>query len=116
MFRASTTLARTSLKRGISTASAVQAINGTLTRTASSLGYWARVGKELAKEVYVRENLQFPKLKDWPLAQKELWSLERIRSMKLDEAARFGLILAELAGFFAIGEVIGKRNLIGYKV
>jgi hypothetical protein len=81
--------------------------------------YNAAVARELVKEIWKRENLSPPSLAQIEearsLIQKSLsWSY--VRSLSLYDYAKIGIHSVEMAGFFFIGEVIGRRSLIGYNV
>jgi len=81
--------------------------------------YNAAVVKELVKEVWKKEDLSPPSLAQIEEArtyvQKTLhWKY--IKSLSLYDYARIGIRSVEVAGFFFIGEVIGRRSLIGYNV
>lgn len=41
--------------------------------------------------------------------------LNRVRNMNRQQWASVGVISAEVLGFFTVGEIIGKRKLIGYR-
>jgi F-type H+-transporting ATPase subunit g len=81
--------------------------------------YWGRVTKELGKEVYTKENLAPPKLTQWDSARKEFWQLfvwRNVREWKMNDVAKGAVVGVELLGLFTIGEVVGRRSLIGYNV
>ncbi|CAG8496438.1 8805_t:CDS:2 [Paraglomus brasilianum] len=81
--------------------------------------YNAAVVKELVKEVWKREDLSPPSLAQIEEARTYLQKTIRwkyIKSLSLYDYARIGIRSVEVAGFFFIGEVIGRRSLIGYNV
>lgn len=41
--------------------------------------------------------------------------LTRIRNANRQQMVSAGIIFAEVLGFFTIGEIIGKRKLVGYR-
>ncbi|CAG8448480.1 2241_t:CDS:2 [Acaulospora morrowiae] len=78
--------------------------------------YNAKVLKELAKEVYIKENLRPPNQSQiseaWEALKSLKWSY--IKNASVKDIKIFGVRSLECLGFFAIGEVIGRRSLIGY--
>lgn len=41
--------------------------------------------------------------------------LSRIRNVNREQLISSGIIFAEVLGFFSIGEIIGKRKIVGYR-
>ncbi|CAG8506698.1 11538_t:CDS:2, partial [Scutellospora calospora] len=72
--------------------------------------YNALVIKELAKEVYIKEGLRPPTISEISQAWSNLKSI-RLQEIGLKDAARIAIRSVEVLGFFAIGEIIGRRNL-----
>ncbi|CAG8590827.1 3734_t:CDS:2 [Dentiscutata erythropus] len=79
--------------------------------------YNALVIKELAKEVYIKEGLRPPTTSEISQAWSNLRSigLNDLKGIGLRDAARAVIRSVEVIGFFAIGEMIGRGSLIGYK-
>ncbi|RIB07800.1 mitochondrial ATP synthase g subunit-domain-containing protein [Gigaspora rosea] len=79
--------------------------------------YNALVIKELAKEVYIKEGLRPPTMSEISQVWSNLQSfgLKDLKEIGLRDAARIVIRSVEVFGFFAIGEMIGRRSLIGYK-
>ena len=95
----------------------IQRCTHRLTATTTSTLNALRITKYVAREVYRREHLQPPKLDQWPQARSELYSYlkwDYIRGMRREDWLRVGVVGVELVGFFCIGEVVGRRNLVGY--
>jgi len=40
--------------------------------------------------------------------------LDRVRGASRQDIATIGVLLAELLGFFTVGEMIGRRKIVGY--
>jgi len=96
--------------------------------------YWSKVVGELAKEVWKREQMRPPSahqfqttFSHWYAQGKNLLSqapkidymalLQQTREKtNLQTLAYAGVFGAQVWGFFALGEIIGRRNLIGYSV
>ncbi|KAJ1968988.1 ATP synthase subunit G atp20 [Dispira parvispora] len=81
--------------------------------------YWSRVTKEIAKEVYKKEDLAPPSLADYSAARKQLEDLfksEALKKLTRDDLIKAAVVGIEIAGFFWIGEIIGRRSLVGYDV
>ncbi|GFZ43293.1 hypothetical protein JCM24511_01012 [Saitozyma sp. JCM 24511] len=98
-------------------------------RVGSALGsyrepivYNAKVAASLARQVYQAERLAPPtKLHDWATAYAQIWSrASNINFWRdvLKTGAWAGLAVAglEAYGIFKLGEIIGRRNLVGYKI
>ncbi|KAK9763819.1 hypothetical protein K7432_009191 [Basidiobolus ranarum] len=97
----------------------IQGSSSRLVNMTGSLGYNFRVAKEIAKQVYVKEGLAPPTTAQFNQAKEQFqrsldWTI--IRELTLKQVAQKAVIGVEIAGFFFIGEVIGRRNLIGYDV
>lgn len=41
--------------------------------------------------------------------------VERVKALDKKDAAAVGVVVAEIVGFFTVGEIIGKRKVIGYR-
>lgn len=81
--------------------------------------YNLNVTRELAKLVYVRESLQPPTL----AAVREVYSILWTRAINPEfwrgavrsgEIARIGIYGIEAYTIFKVGEIIGRRSLVGY--
>ncbi|KAF9257661.1 hypothetical protein L218DRAFT_990939 [Marasmius fiardii PR-910] len=82
--------------------------------------YNLAVARELVKHVYRAERLSPPKSVDavreaygtlWSRASnREYW----VNAMRSGEIARIGVYALEAYGIFKIGEIIGRRSLVGY--
>ncbi|CAG8508055.1 1834_t:CDS:2 [Paraglomus occultum] len=121
---------RFSQVRFASTTAAVAEKSGQVTKGVQNLAtkiaalrkpilYNAAVVRELVKEVWKREDLSPPSLAQIEEARSYLQKTlhwKHIKSLSLYDYARIGVRSAEVAGFFFIGEVIGRRSLIGYNV
>ncbi|ETW82530.1 mitochondrial F1F0-ATP synthase, subunit G/ATP20 [Heterobasidion irregulare TC 32-1] len=86
------------------------------------LTYNLSVTREVLKQIYVAERLQPPTsvsqvtsayLTLWRRAASPSYWREVARS---GEWARIGVYAAEAYGIYKIGEIIGRRSLVGYKV
>jgi F-type H+-transporting ATPase subunit g len=85
--------------------------------------YQSRVAFEIAKETARREQLGFPKASDWEQAKKEAldaaknWQrIRQIRNLTKEDVGRAAVAGIEIFGFFLVGEIIGRRSLVGYKL
>ncbi|CAG8510031.1 5020_t:CDS:2, partial [Acaulospora colombiana] len=101
------------------TEKASNAAKGTLSKIAGfqkPIVYNARVLKEIAKEVYVKENLRPPSAAQISEVWEGLKSIRPsdINKLSSDDIKTIGVRSLECLGFFIIGEVIGRRGLIGY--
>ncbi|KAI8643922.1 mitochondrial ATP synthase g subunit-domain-containing protein [Parasitella parasitica] len=78
-----------------------------------------KVAVEVAKQVYTKEGMAFPTGAQFTQAQQSLQNTLKISNLKnltFSDVAKGGVILAEIYTFFLIGEIVGRRNLIGYNV
>jgi F-type H+-transporting ATPase subunit g len=81
--------------------------------------YNAKVTAEIAKQVYTKEGMAFPTGAQFSQAQQtlqETLKIKNLKSLKFSDVAKGGVIFAEIYTFFLIGEIVGRRNLIGYNV
>lgn len=82
--------------------------------------YDAKVVGEIAKQVYTKERMNFPSGQQFSEAQqyvkKDLFNASTWKNLTKQDVAKGAVVAAELYTFFLIGEVVGRRNLIGYKV
>lgn len=84
--------------------------------------YNLSVGRELLKQVYIAEGLRPPaSLPTITSAYATLWSRATNPAywreiMRSGEWQRVGVYALEAYGIFKIGEIIGRRQLVGYGV
>jgi len=83
--------------------------------------YNLQVTRELLKQVYVAERLQIPHWTTFVSEYGLLWS--RVRNpaflrelVRSGEWMKVGVYAVEGYGIFKIGEIIGRRSLVGYNV
>ncbi|KAF9429547.1 hypothetical protein BGZ94_010317 [Podila epigama] len=99
----------------------------TATQTASKLSgpivYNARVAGQVAKQVYIREGMAPPSAAQFETAKQatlkfaqEARSANTWKNISKDQYIKAGLVAAEAYAFFLVGEIIGRRNFIGYNV
>ncbi|KAE8355357.1 mitochondrial ATP synthase g subunit-domain-containing protein [Aspergillus coremiiformis] len=96
--------------------------------------YYSKVGLELAKLVFRGQNMTPPNLATFqsyfqplinafrsPAALKNANFISpaniaaRIRGANKQEIALAGVTLAEVIGFFTVGEMVGRMNIVGYR-
>ncbi|KAF7730975.1 hypothetical protein EC973_001021 [Apophysomyces ossiformis] len=101
----------------------VSSLQGTFSKLIAfqkPLVYKAKVAGEIAKQVYVKEGMAFPTAEQFAQAQQSIKQNASLSALKLNFSwrcvAQGGVVAAELYTFFLIGEIIGRRNLIGYNV
>ncbi|CAO3585413.1 unnamed protein product [Absidia cylindrospora] len=81
--------------------------------------YNTKVVGEVAKQVYTKEGMSFPTGAQFTEAQnfvKKNANVNSLKSVTWNNVAKGGVVLAEIYTFFLIGEIVGRRNLIGYDV
>ncbi|KAG2177277.1 hypothetical protein NQZ79_g7399 [Umbelopsis isabellina] len=81
--------------------------------------YNSKVAAEIAKTVYKKEGMAFPSGQQFSEArtyvEKNL-NRNAFKGLTLRDIAKGGVVAAEIYTFFLIGEIVGRRNLIGYNV
>ncbi|TGZ82749.1 hypothetical protein EX30DRAFT_347138 [Ascodesmis nigricans] len=88
--------------------------------------YYSKVAIELSKLVFRGQKMSPPDLATFQSTLKTLFNPQNIaaysrnavqvaRTASRKEAAQVGVIVAEVIGFFTIGEILGRRKLIGYR-
>ncbi|EJD06755.1 uncharacterized protein FOMMEDRAFT_117677 [Fomitiporia mediterranea MF3/22] len=107
---------------------AKKASGGVGERAGSMLGsyrepivYNLQVGRELVKQVYIAERLQPPSMSTFQSVYQTLWqrttNLNYWRELaRTGEYKRVGIYALEAYGIFKIGEILGRRHLVGYKL
>ncbi|KAF9584200.1 ATP synthase subunit g, mitochondrial [Lunasporangiospora selenospora] len=99
-----------------STAAAVTKLSGPVV-------YNAKVAGQVAKQVYIREGMapptgaQFEAAKESTLKfVKSARSASTWKNISKEQYIGAGLVAAEAYAFFLVGEIIGRRNIVGYGV
>lgn len=77
--------------------------------------------KEVLKQVYLKENLTPPNLQEIKSAYTQFFqnssSLNFWKTLvESGEWKRYGIYTLEAIGIFSIGEMIGRRHIVGYKL
>ncbi|KAF9445449.1 hypothetical protein P691DRAFT_777557 [Macrolepiota fuliginosa MF-IS2] len=85
------------------------------------LVYNFSVAREVAKRIYVGEGLQPPSLSQFSEAYRQLWSnatqVAYWRGLvQSGQVAQVGIYGLQAYGIYKIGEILGRRHLIGYPV
>ena len=98
-----------------------------VTKAAEKTVYYSKVTAELSKEIYLKEKLQPPALQDFRNVYSQIWKcgFDRVTSPKtaancvsktpMDVYLKCGAYGIQILGCFALGEVIGRRKLVGYR-
>ncbi|OZJ03785.1 hypothetical protein BZG36_03470 [Bifiguratus adelaidae] len=91
---------------------------GRLAGLSKPIVYNAKVVGELAKQVYTKEGMAFPTGQQFNEARKAVESINRnsFQNVTLRDVLKGTVYAAEVYTFFLIGEVVGRRNLVGYNV
>ncbi len=83
---------------------------------------------EVSKQIYAKEGLAPPKLKDFEVVYKKLYqqalqytqqpqkALDLTKNIKFtkDNVYKYGAYAIQLLGLFSLGEIIGRRKVFGY--
>jgi len=120
------TFANIAAKTGGRTGQALKAVQSAIPPTI----YYSKVALELSKIVFRAQKMNPP---DWSTFQSTFQATFRpllnpanavnyarqfvtfARSASQKELAYFGVLGAEILGFFTVGEIVGRRKLIGYR-
>lgn len=107
--------------------SAVGKLTSSLSKLTNATVYWSKVAVEVSKVVYKKEALAPPSTQQFqqvyqswvkflktPAQQKQL--LEKAGSFQLTKAsaAKAAIYGTQLLAFFSLGEIIGRRHIVGY--
>lgn len=92
--------------------------------------YYSKVAAEVSKTVYAKEGLapptiaEFTKVYECAVKQAQLFAKDPKASAELivknaqgfskDEILRYICYFIQIVGFFSLGEIIGRRNVVGY--
>lgn len=109
----------------------IQALTTSLITKTSALAtktvYYGKVGAELSKQVYLKEGLQPPSVTDFKKVYLNLYSktlqyvvkpkevLSVFKNIQKNDALKYGAYGIQLLGFYSVGEVIGRRKVVGYR-
>ncbi|KAF9437875.1 hypothetical protein BGZ76_010752 [Entomortierella beljakovae] len=95
----------------------------TVSKLSGPIVYNAKVAGQIAKKVYIREGMappsgtQFEAAKEATLKfAKSARSANTWKNISKDQYLKAGLVAAEAYTFFMVGEIIGRRNIVGYSV
>jgi len=114
-------------KKAFTTASklaggAGERLGGMLGSYRQPLMYNLEVARELLKQIYIAENLKPPRsMSTLVEAYTNIFNHARKADywrgvLRSGDWAKLGIYALEAYGIFKIGEIIGRRSLIGYKV
>ncbi|KAJ3512214.1 hypothetical protein NLJ89_g3648 [Agrocybe chaxingu] len=83
--------------------------------------YNLSVTKEIFKQIYVREGLQPPSLATVKETYSSIWAQVSHPTfvgnlIKSGDLGRVGIYGLQAYGIFKIGEIVGRRSLVGYKI
>ncbi|CAL9728136.1 ATP synthase subunit g, mitochondrial [Monosporozyma unispora] len=109
---------------GLSILTKTQAV---ATKSASKILYYGKVGKELTLQVYSKEKWMPPNLQTFQKIYCELYKdalryvnkpcdlVSKYNKLTKDDMVKYGAIGIQLVGFYSVGEMIGRRKLVGYR-
>jgi F-type H+-transporting ATPase subunit g len=89
--------------------------------------YYAKVVGQLAKQVYLKEGMAPPSVAQFEQVAKSIVQngtspkglsqlVGQLRGLKTGELIKLGADGLVIYGFFCVGEMVGRRNLVGYDV
>ncbi|KAK4181075.1 putative sorbitol dehydrogenase [Triangularia setosa] len=96
-----------------------------------TLVYYTKVGIEVAKIVFRGQSMSPPSVSTFQTYFQNLWKQlqtpgpffsqlakslnpQQVRNLSRTQVAAGGVLLAELLGFFTVGEMIGRLKIVGY--
>ncbi|KAL1304555.1 hypothetical protein AAFC00_003532 [Neodothiora populina] len=138
---ASQGLSKVTSTAGSALSSAGSALNSIGGRTGKLIGfvqslvpptvYYSKVGLELGKLVFHGQKMSPPNMATFQQygqnilnavknpsaagASNPFQSLSKLRSMDTQQLATAGVVVAEVVGFFTVGEMLGRFKVIGYR-
>ncbi|EDO14523.1 hypothetical protein Kpol_274p6 [Vanderwaltozyma polyspora DSM 70294] len=89
--------------------------------------YYGKVGLEISKQVYAKEGLQPPTVAQFKQVYNNAYKkgLEYVyepkkvvscaQKLQRKDLVKYGALGIQLLGFYSLGEIIGRRHLVGYK-
>ncbi|CAH01830.1 F1F0 ATP synthase subunit g [Kluyveromyces lactis] len=111
--------------------SRVQSLVSSLTHKTQSLltktVYYGKVTAELSKQVYTKEGLQPPNFSDFEMVYTRLYRqalgyadkpqqvVNLLKNIEKDQAVKIGAFGVQLLGLYSLGEIIGRRKVVGYR-
>ncbi|KAG0250302.1 hypothetical protein BG011_008494 [Mortierella polycephala] len=101
----------------------LSAATSTATKLSGPILYNAKIAGQIAKQVYIREGMAPPSGAQIESAKqatikfvKSAGSANTWKNISKDQYLKAGLVAAEAYTFFLFGEIIGRRNFVGYDV
>ncbi|KAK9477630.1 mitochondrial ATP synthase g subunit-domain-containing protein [Lipomyces japonicus] len=88
--------------------------------------YWSKVIAELSKQVYLKEGFAPPTVAQFQTTFKNLYAkslpyllspeavIASIKSINLNSSFKFNAYFIQVIGAFSLGEIIGRRKVVGY--
>ncbi|GMG19042.1 unnamed protein product [Ambrosiozyma monospora] len=96
----------------------------------NSTVYWAKVSGEVAKQIYIKEGLAPPTISEFQKVYGEglsqflkftkdpkdytLQVVGCAKSTSKDQWFRYAAYAVQIFGLFALGEIVGRRQIVGY--
>ncbi|CCF57302.1 hypothetical protein KAFR_0C03100 [Kazachstania africana CBS 2517] len=89
--------------------------------------YYGKVTGELSKQIYHKEGLQPPSLEEFKGFYSKLYEnsfqylrqpntyINSLQKISKNDAWKYGAYAVQLIGFYSVGEMIGRRKLVGYR-
>ncbi|KAF6009252.1 hypothetical protein HII13_003597 [Brettanomyces bruxellensis] len=121
---------RSASRFGVRKASTASSVVSKVTGFANCSWYWTKVFGNVAKQIYIKEGLtppnasEFRKVYDDAVKQGLLlvrdpkrYSTSLLRVAQTSTSGdylKYGCYLIQILGFFALGEIVGRRKLAGY--
>ncbi|KAF9162145.1 hypothetical protein DFQ27_004051 [Actinomortierella ambigua] len=106
----------------LATKSVAQATSG-FSKISGPIIYNAKVAGQVAKQVYIKEGMAPPSGAQIEAAKesalkfaKDARSANTWKNISKEQYLKAGLVAAEAYAFFLVGEIVGRRNLVGYDV
>lgn len=90
--------------------------------------YWAKVTGELGKQIYLKEGFAPPTVSQFQSVYQTVFNsvksyafkpqkvIDCAEAITKNDVLKYSAYGIQILGLFTLGEVVGRRNLIGYKV
>ncbi|KAG0228200.1 hypothetical protein BGW41_003519 [Actinomortierella wolfii] len=106
----------------LATKSVAKATSG-FSKISGPIIYNAKVAGQIAKQVYIKEGMAPPSGAQIEAAKasvlnfaKSARSANTWKNISKEQYLKAGLVAAEAYAFFLVGEIVGRRNFVGYDV
>lgn len=109
------------------TPAAASGVVSSVSNAVSQTVFWAKVVGELGKQVYIKEGMAPPtgaqfqavfqtlKTQGSKVMKSPKQYLDQFQANTMEHSIRFLVGAVQVVGIFSLGEMIGRRHIVGYK-